>query len=372
VGTGNVMLNLLPGNYTILATDMNGCTGTSTFQIGVATCLFALNNIPTKTTDCDIANNTLVAVSNNRSVEPITYAWSNGATTASISNLLPDTYTVTATDAVGCPSVISGIISGNPPLTLTCNTTQNNTLIDGAIGEAEIVVTAGLPPYTGTLLRNGVAVFTNSPVNNGPTTLNGLEAGQYALTIKDKNNCMTACNFEVTEPTCGVMIQLADLTLDCVDERGALQATISGGNPPYTINWSNNVTSALNTNLLPGTYTITVRDQLNCVMRQSATIFTKDKDGDGYFTGCITFPAGALLADCNDNDNSVFPGAPEICDGKDNDCNGQKDEVLINGQPCAAQTPIPTMSEWGLMVFGLLILNLGVIALLYREQIERE
>ena len=37
---------------------------------------------------------------------------------------------------------------------------------------------------------------------------------------------------------------------------------------------------------------------------------TTDEDADG-------FPADA---DCDDNDSSVYPGAPELCDGKDNDC----------------------------------------------------
>ena len=36
---------------------------------------------------------------------------------------------------------------------------------------------------------------------------------------------------------------------------------------------------------------------------------------------------GVLAADdCDDLDHRVFPGADEICDGKDNDCNGQTDE----------------------------------------------
>ena len=42
-----------------------------------------------------------------------------------------------------------------------------------------------------------------------------------------------------------------------------------------------------------------------------------DTDGDGY-TVCE--------GDCNDNDASVYPGATEVCDNKDNNCNGQIDE----------------------------------------------
>ena len=55
-----------------------------------------------------------------------------------------------------------------------------------------------------------------------------------------------------------------------------------------------------------------------------------DNDGDGF---C------AEQGDLDDNDVTVYPGAPEICDGKDNDCDGQIDEDFIGtmknlGEPC--------------------------------------
>ncbi len=43
-----------------------------------------------------------------------------------------------------------------------------------------------------------------------------------------------------------------------------------------------------------------------------------DNDGDGY-TWCD--------GDCDDADPNQFPGNPEVCDGLDNDCNGQVDEI---------------------------------------------
>jgi hypothetical protein len=48
-----------------------------------------------------------------------------------------------------------------------------------------------------------------------------------------------------------------------------------------------------------------------------------DADGDGFTS--IGSCAGSA-DDCNDNNASVYPGAPDICDGLDNNCDGQVDE----------------------------------------------
>jgi len=45
-----------------------------------------------------------------------------------------------------------------------------------------------------------------------------------------------------------------------------------------------------------------------------------DNDKDGYGEGC---DAGS---DCDDNDPAIYPGASEMCDGIDNNCDGQVDE----------------------------------------------
>ncbi|OEU81267.1 MAG: hypothetical protein BA865_06000 [Desulfobacterales bacterium S5133MH4] len=76
----------------------------------------------------------------------------------------------------------------------------------------------------------------------------------------------------------------------------------------------------------------------DCVPGSSA--WYKDEDGDGFSDGTKEiatdrpnsgyYGASKLIStsgDCDDNDNSVHPGATEICDdGKDNDCDGDMNE----------------------------------------------
>jgi len=77
-----------------------------------------------------------------------------------------------------------------------------------------------------------------------------------------------------------------------------------------------------------------------------ATIWYVDADGDGYgnvSTGSLSCtPLGGTVqnaTDCNDTESSVHPAATEVCDGVDNDCDGDTDvtgEVLGSAAICGA------------------------------------
>ncbi len=64
-------------------------------------------------------------------------------------------------------------------------------------------------------------------------------------------------------------------------------------------------------------------------------MYYEDNDNDGYGVSsgvefCQDPGFGYVLnnADCDDSQSSVYPGAPEICDDFDNNCNGQTNEGL--------------------------------------------
>ena len=65
------------------------------------------------------------------------------------------------------------------------------------------------------------------------------------------------------------------------------------------------------------------------------TTFYADSDGDGFGNANIMVeacsePSGFVSngSDCDDTESNSYPGGTEICDGKDNDCNGDIDDGI--------------------------------------------
>ena len=83
------------------------------------------------------------------------------------------------------------------------------------------------------------------------------------------------------------------------------------------------------------------------------TTYYYNNDGDSFGIAankCYCTPTGKytaeLTVDCDDNDQNVFPGATEVCNGKDDDCDGQTDEE--NATNCADYYYDYDNDNWGI------------------------
>lgn len=88
-------------------------------------------------------------------------------------------------------------------------------------------------------------------------------------------------------------------------------------------------------------------DEADCVEQFA------DADGDGYCSTAPCAAAGMQAGDCNDGNASIHPGATETCNGVDDNCDGDEDEVEewvsvwlnpANGATCAGGDGNPTTS----------------------------
>ncbi|MBI4020502.1 MAG: putative metal-binding motif-containing protein [Candidatus Aenigmarchaeota archaeon] len=128
---------------------------------------------------------------------------------------------------------------------------------------------------------------------------------------------------ETSDPTNGVEVSF---------DQAALQVTAIASSPvstnmrAFSIGFDNFLNLEAPGPLGNHTVSFSLVSQGNAVSSGSAnfTVCT-DNDGDGVCGGA---------GDCNDNDFSVHPGAQEVCNGRDDTCDGAIDEGLPVGQAC--------------------------------------
>ncbi|MBL0340556.1 MAG: SprB repeat-containing protein [Bacteroidetes bacterium] len=220
--TGN-FAGLTAGNYSIIITDANGCTATTSATVTEPPPI-VINTVVTGST-CGISNGSVV-VNANGGTGAYQYNINAGPYQASgtFNNLTPGNYTIKVKDANGCISLPSVVIITDAPSPLISNVPITNITCFGAnTGDISIIAIGGTNPLEYSL--NGAPGQISNYFNN-------LTAGAYAILVTDANGCTAASNVNLSEPS-ALTLNSATVGSTCSAANGSVTITANGATPGY-------------------------------------------------------------------------------------------------------------------------------------------
>jgi gliding motility-associated-like protein len=245
--TGLTISNLAAGVYTPVITDTNtGCTVTGNpialtqpsdiFTSGAATSV-----------SCNGGSNGLIALNISGGTPGYSVTWSNGATGQNLNNLTAGSYTPTVTDDNGCVKVGSAIIVGQPAPITAIPTINNASCFGECDGSISLNISGGTTGYTATWSTGSTG-----------TSISGLCAGNYSVTIQDANGCTFTDSYMVTQPA-AFGLSFVVINESPAGNDGSINLTVSpSGN--YSFLWSNGATTEDINSLTADVYTVIVTD----------------------------------------------------------------------------------------------------------------
>jgi hypothetical protein len=262
----------LPGSYLLTVTGTNGCTST-------ATAIVTLDTVPpqagvTVSGNLNCKNTTVnLIASSNLPVSARTHLWRrpdgiefNTGNTPTFEVNTPGTYTLVITDeGNSCTASATVTVIQRQPVSVSIENVTPVTCFGQQDGATSASPTGG----------DGAYAFLWS--NNATTpAISGLTAGTYTVTVTDGEGCSSTVSATITQPplltvTTSSTPQTANGAAD-----GTASATPNGGTPGYSYLWSNNDTTAVIENLLPGVYTVTVTDANGCTAVGVASVSAYD------------------------------------------------------------------------------------------------
>ncbi len=118
------LTNLSQGTYSVTVTDASGCTGTAVATLNQPPS-YNFGSTAQGETICFGASNGDVSVDAPGGLAPLSYSWSNGASTQAVSGLTAGTYAVTVIDAANCRAFNSATVSSQADINASNNITTS-------------------------------------------------------------------------------------------------------------------------------------------------------------------------------------------------------------------------------------------------------
>ncbi|MBI3500842.1 MAG: T9SS type A sorting domain-containing protein [Bacteroidetes bacterium] len=268
--TSSTATGLCAGIYTVTVTDAVPCTQTETVVITEPAPLIADAGNPTI---CWGSCATLGGSPSALGGTPgYTYLWSPAFAVSDSTIANPITcstgssnYTLTVTDANGCSSVSTTMVTYYPALGISFSKTNPSTcaVCDGAMAST---VNGGTSPF---------AYWWNTVPNQYTPTATGLCIGNYTLIVTDANGCTAKSWDYLSLPKPQVTGTVTNTS--CTD--GSIDISVSNGLPPYTYLWNTGATTQDISNLSPGNYYVAVTDANSCTLYGTSFIVTQGPPG---------------------------------------------------------------------------------------------
>src|SRR5690554_1232353 len=275
-GTSSTADSLSAGIYTVTVTDAKNRSVTDTVTISSPDEI--LIDFEYENVSCNGQTDGWASVNPSGGVGPYSVLWSTNDTTDTISNLIAGTYTVTITDANDCEITEDFDIIEPDVLTASVSAQNDVTVSGGNDGSATITATGGTAPYT----------YSWSPSGGTSDTATGLTAGTYTVDITDDSGCTTDVTVVITEPMPLTITLVSQTNVSCNGGNdGEIIIDVVGDHPPFTYLWSPATgNSSTVSNLIAGTYTVTVTDTLGAF--ETATYTIDEPTAISLSVGAIT------------------------------------------------------------------------------------
>lgn len=255
--TGPLITGLCNGDYTVSVTDNNGCNNTASTSVTSGPQMTSTTSVVSPS--CGLCDGT-ASVTVTGGTSPLTYHWSNSATTPSLSNMCAGIYQVVVTDALSCSQTHTVVINNSNGITGENIAIQEIPCSGSCTGAATVTAIGGNSPITYNWLSPAV---NNSVISN-------LCPGTYYMQMTDAQSCIRIASITINPLVTLTVSPFVQLPA-CNSSDGSIILLVAGGTPSYTITWNppaGNTSSITGINSGVYSYTVTESSTNSCSVSQ--------------------------------------------------------------------------------------------------------